>query len=85
MDFISSKEIWQDLRYNKTMQNIEIGKIYCHYKGNRYKVLGVGKHSETLEEMVVYQSLKNGEIWVRPAKMWNEVVDDKNTLRFTQE
>ena len=67
------------------MQKIEIGKIYRHYKGNRYKVLGIGKHSETLEEMVVYQSLKNGEIWVRPAKMWNEVVNDEGILRFTLE
>ena len=67
------------------MQNIEIGKIYRHYKGNRYKVLGIGKHSENLEEMVVYQSVKTGEIWVRPAKMWNEVVNNEETLRFTVE
>ena len=67
------------------MQEIEIGKIYRHYKGNRYKVLGIGKHSETLEEMIVYQSLKDGEIWVRPSKMWNEVVNDEGTLRFTIE
>ena len=67
------------------MQEIEIGKIYRHYKGNRYKVLGIGKHSETLEEMIVYRSLKDGEIWVRPSKMWNEIVNDEGTLRFTIE
>lgn len=50
--------------------------IYRHFKGNLYEVIGVGKHSETLEEMVVYRALY-GEygLWVRPAAMWNETVD----------
>jgi len=65
------------------MQQIEIGKNYKHYKGNIYKIIGFAKHSETLEEMIIYQSEKSGEIWVRPYKMWNETVDDKETLRFT--
>ena len=69
--------------YNQTMQNIEIGKTYVHYKGNRYIVLGIAKHSETLEDMVVYKSLSTGDIWVRPASMWSELVDDNGTLRFT--
>ena len=66
------------------MQDIRIGKIYRHYKGNLYKVLSLAKHSETVEDMVVYQSVKTGDIWVRPAYMWNETVDDKGTLRFTE-
>ena len=46
-----------------------------HYKGNEYKVLGVARHSETEEWMVVYQALYgDGDIWVRPAAMWNEMV-----------
>lgn len=60
--------------------------IYQHYKGNKYEVIGVAKHSETLEEMVVYRALYgNGEIWVRPLFMWNEKVtaDGKEVLRFT--
>lgn len=60
--------------------------IYKHYKGNKYEVIGVAKHSETLEEMVVYRALYgNGEIWVRPLFMWNEKVtsDGKEVLRFT--
>ena len=39
------------------MEKPRINGIYKHYKGNKYKVLGIAKHSETLEEMVVYQAL----------------------------
>ena len=51
--------------------------IYKHYKGNLYKVLGIAKHSETLEDMVVYQALY-GEygLWVRPASMFEEMVGE---------
>lgn len=66
------------------MQKIEIGKIYKHYKGNLYKIINFGKHSETLEKMIIYQSVKTGEIWIRPYNMWNEVVDNEGTLRFTK-
>lgn len=65
------------------MQEITIGKTYRHYKGNLYKIITFAKHSETTEEMIVYQSVKAGDVWVRPMKMWNEVVDEKGTLRFT--
>lgn len=65
------------------MQEITVGKIYKHYKGNLYKIIALGKHSENLDEMVVYQSVKDGQIWVRPKTMWNETVDDNGTLRFT--
>lgn len=50
------------------MQEITIGKIYKHYKGNIYKIIALGKHSETEEDMIVYQSVKNGDIWIRPKK-----------------
>ena len=65
------------------MQEITIGKTYRHFKGNLYKVIGFARHSETYEEMVIYQPLKTGENWVRPKSMWNETVDEKGTLRFT--
>ena len=65
------------------MQGILVGKTYRHFKGNMYKVVGFAKHSETTEDMVIYESLRNGTLWVRPASMWNDVVDDKGTLRFT--
>lgn len=59
--------------------------IYKHFKGNLYEVIDIAKHSETEEEMVVYRSLKNNTLWVRPLKMWNEIVkrDGKEYLRFT--
>ena len=50
--------------------------LYRHFKGNLYKLLYVAKHSETLEEMVVYQALYGEQgIWVRPASMWSEHVE----------
>ena len=67
------------------MQEVKIGK-YRHFKGNEYEVLYVAKHSETLEELVVYRALYGeGEVWVRPLKMWNERVerDGKTFPRFT--
>lgn len=50
--------------------------IYRHYKGNMYELLYIANHSETLEKMVVYKALYGeGEIWVRPASMWDEEVE----------
>lgn len=65
------------------MQEIQIGKIYRHYKGNLYKIIAFATHSETMEDMIVYQSELNGQIWVRPKSMWNEVVNNDGVLRFT--
>ena len=52
---------------------------YRHFKGNEYRLIGVAKHSETMEPMVVYQALY-GEmgLWVRPAAMWTEWVEKPN-------
>lgn len=63
---------------------IKPGK-YRHYKGNEYQVLSMATHSETLEPMVVYQALYGEKgIWVRPAHMWNELVEvnGQTVLRF---
>lgn len=50
--------------------------IYQHYKGNMYEVIGEANHSETLEKMVVYKALYGeGELWVRPAFMWEEQIE----------
>ena len=49
---------------------------YRHFKGNLYEVLGVARHSETMEEMVVYRALYGEHgLWVRPARMWSETID----------
>ena len=67
------------------MQDLVIGGIYRHFKGNEYLVVGVAKHSETLEEMVVYRALYGeGGLWVRPLLMFTETVerDGKAFPRF---
>ena len=67
------------------MEEIRPGR-YRHFKGGEYQVLGVAKHSETLEPMVVYRALYGeGGLWVRPAAMWNETVerDGQTFRRFT--
>ncbi len=52
---------------------------YRHFKGNLYELMGTARHSETLEEMVVYRALYGDQgLWVRPAAMWNEVVEKEN-------
>ena len=66
------------------MDNIKLGK-YRHFKGNLYEVIGVARHSETLEEMVVYRALYGeGGLWVRPAEMFCDTVsrDGKEFKRF---
>lgn len=48
---------------------------YKHYKGNMYELIGTAKHSETLEELVIYRALYGErELWARPSKMWDETV-----------
>ena len=55
---------------------------YEHYKGKRYEVLSVARHSETLEELVVYRALYGDHgMWVRPLGMFTEEVE-KNGQRF---
>ncbi len=61
--------------------------VYRHFKGNKYEVLYTARHSETQEEMVVYRALYGeGGIWVRPATMWNDIVERDGiiSLRFTR-
>jgi cupin 2 domain-containing protein len=66
------------------MSEISLGR-YRHYKGNEYTVLGTARHSETLEEMVVYRQ-EYGEhgLWVRPRPMFLETVqvDGREVPRF---
>ena len=58
---------------------------YRHYKGNDYEVIGIARHSETEEEMVVYCKLYgDGSLWVRPLEIFIEdvVVDGRTVPRF---
>ena len=67
------------------METIRPG-LYRHFKGNLYEVIAIAKHSETLEELVVYRALYGEHgVWVRPVSMWNETVerDGKTYQRFT--
>jgi len=68
-------------------KDIPLG-VYRHFKGGRYEVIALAKHSETMEDMVVYRALYGeGGVWVRPASMWLEQVqrDGKTFQRFTLE
>lgn len=59
--------------------------VYRHYKGQRYKVLYIARHSESLEFLVVYKALyDNGDIWARPLKIFLESVnlDGREITRF---
>ncbi|WP_434800317.1 DUF1653 domain-containing protein [Acetoanaerobium noterae] len=69
------------------LRTLKIGKKYRHFKGNEYLVMHIAKHSETLEELVVYQALY-GEmgVWVRPLEMFLEQVEvDRQTVNRFEE
>ena len=64
---------------------IKLGK-YRHFKGNEYEVIGIARHSESMQEMVVYRALYgDGGLWVRPAEMWQDTVTREGVTyqRFT--
>ncbi len=72
------------LEMNQMSEEIRPGR-YRHFKGKEYEVLYLARHSETEEEMVVYRALYGDfGVWVRPASMWNEIVerDGKRSQRF---
>ena len=58
------------------MREIHPGREYRHFKGNLYRVLAIAKHSETMEDYVVYQALYGEHgLWVRPLSMFASKVD----------
>ena len=59
--------------------------IFRHYKGSLYELVDVARHSETLEELVIYRNVSTGEYWARPVHMWDEKVcaNGEEVLRFT--
>ncbi|HEY0198819.1 MAG TPA: DUF1653 domain-containing protein [Rhodanobacter sp.] len=65
-----------------------VAGIYRHYKGQRYRVLGTARHSETMEPLVVYQALYGEHgLWVRPSAMFCETIelDGEPIARFALE
>ena len=65
-----------------------IGREFRHFKGNRYRLEGFAKDSETMEDLVVYRALYgDGGLWVRPAEMFFETIerDGKRMKRFELE
>ena len=70
--------------FSEQAKQLKIG-LYRHYKGNEYLVLHVARHSETLEEYVVYRALYGErDVWCRPIEMFceNVVIEGKEQPRF---
>ncbi len=68
------------------MNELKTG-LYKHFKGGKYEVIGIAKHSETLEDFVVYKALydnKFSKLWIRPKEMFTESIiqDGKSIKRF---
>lgn len=67
--------------FSSLAKTIEVGSIYEHYKKIRYKILAVARHSETLEELVVYQALYGeNDVWIRPLSMFLESIEINNVM-----
>ena len=72
------------------MEDVKVGSKYIHYKNHLVRVIGVALHSETKEELVIYEKLadhneyKKGQLWARPKAMFLEDVEvnGKKTPRF---
>ncbi|MCB1118806.1 MAG: DUF1653 domain-containing protein [Chlamydiia bacterium] len=71
--------------FSSEAQSVHVGGFYEHFKGLPYKVLAIARHSETLEELVIYQALYGEKgVWVRPVKMFTETItrEGKTQPRF---
>lgn len=67
------------------MESNPVGETYLHYKGNKYKILTLARHSETEELLVIYMDLEDSaKVWVRPYNMFFEDVEisGKKIARF---
>lgn len=72
-------ELLQKEQEQKLLSQLSVGSIYQHYSGKRYRVLGVGRHSEDLSLYVMYEALYDcgdfGQTWIRPLPMFVEQVE----------
>lgn len=64
---------------------VVVGGIYKHFKGDKVEVIALAKHSETLEDMVVYKHLDTLEFWVRPYNLFASKVDKEKYPDVLQE
>ena len=62
---------------------VKVGQVYRHFKGMVIEILHIGKHTETMEDVVVYTY--NDNIWVRPLEMFKDKVDKEKYPEVTQE
>ena len=65
------------------MREIIVGKTYRHFKGTLHKVIAIAKHTETLEDLVIYDH--GDQIWARPYDMFNSLVDREKYPNVDQE
>ena len=62
-----------------TDRNLTQARYFQHFRGGKYKLIGFAKHSETLEDLVVYQAMYgDNQIWVRPSSMFFSKVKDEH-------
>ena len=88
----TNTRVFSSLTAHKTSKFDSIvspGNLYTHYKGHRYKVLHLAKHTESEEQMVVYQRISqpvDTQVWVRPLGMFTEFVNIDGVIkpRFTR-
>ena len=78
------------LKYNQTMPQVKINAIYKHYKGGLYRVIGIAKYRETMEDLVIYEALYDNpvsKLWARPISAFTEkvVADGKEMERFVKQ
>lgn len=66
-------------------RKIEIGKTYKHFKGHIVKVVSIAEHTETMENLVIYEHLGDNKIWARPYDMFNSLVDKEKYPDIEQE
>ncbi len=80
-DIVNVEPEQPEIKQEETVTEIVEGAKYRHYKGGEYELLSVARHSETLEELVIYKSLANGDIWARPKSLF--IGNAGDVKRFT--
>ncbi len=58
------------------MNNVVENGLYRHFKGEICEVIGVARHSETLEPMVIYRHVDDKNLWARPLTMWHDEIPE---------